>query len=495
LPVSFLSDEQRRRYGRFTGEPTQEQLDRYFHLDDRDRSIINLHRGDHSRLGFAIQLCTARFLGTFLENLDDVPVGVVNYVARQLLIDQLSCFLYYCSNDETRWDHAAEIRRHCGFDDFGDGYIQFRLNRWLYALCWTGTDRPGILFDRDHLADRAQGPSSGGTLERHIAQLRARVDEHLWSRLMAIASPESRPKLESLLSVPEGNHQSVIDHLRKGPYRRSAPELVRALQRVEEVRNLGIDVSVSHRIPPGRLQALARFASTAKASVLRKLPDARRIATLVAFAGNLEAAALDDALDLLDILISEIFADAERASSRARLRTIKDLDAAAIQLTQVCRVVLDSTIADADLRSAIFNMLERDGLTAAVNQVDALIRPPDDVYYRELEENYRKVRRFLPALLSTVRFGSTPAGESVLEALKYLLAIEEHGRAKAGEPPMNIVTRGWRRYVSAGDAYDHKAYVFCCLDRVRSALRRRDIFVAPSVRYADARIGLLSGPA
>ena len=40
---------------------------------------------------------------------------------------------------------------------------------------------------------------------------------------------------------------------------------------------------------------------------------------------------------------------------------------------------------------------------------------------------------------------------------------------------------------------DKKAYVFCCLDRLRSALRRRDLFVAPSVRYADARRGLLSG--
>ncbi len=137
MPVSFLTEDQRNRYARFNSEPTPEQLARYFFLDERDRPIINAHRGDHSRLGFATQLCTARFLGAFLEDLADVPPGVVNYVARQLRIEQLSCFLYY-RDSETRWDHAAEIRHHCGFREFADPIMQFRMNRWLYALCWTG---------------------------------------------------------------------------------------------------------------------------------------------------------------------------------------------------------------------------------------------------------------------------------------------------------------------------------------------------------------------
>ncbi|MGA2986948.1 MAG: Tn3 family transposase [Terriglobia bacterium] len=493
MPVSFLTEQQRNHYGRFAGELSPEQLTRYFHLDDRDRRLVNSHRGEHSCLGFAIQLCTARFLGTFLEDLSDVPAGVINCLARQLQIQQLSCFFHY-RDSETRWDHAAEIRRHCGFRDFGDPGAQFRLNRWLYALCWTGTDRPGVLFDRATtwlIAQKVLLPAVT-TLERHIARLRSRVEERVWSMLAVAASQETRAKLEALLSIPESGHQSLLDRLRKGPYRRSAPELVRALDRVEEVRRLGITLSVAHRIPTGRLHALARFASTAKISVIRRLPESRRLATLVAFASKLEAVALDDALDLLDILITEIFSNAVRASDKARLRTIKDLDAAALQLTQVCRLVLDPDLQDAELRSAIFKAVEREELEAAVSQVDSIARPPEDVYYRELAGSYARVRRFLPHLLQTVRFDATPAGQSVLEALNYLLEVER-GATNAPDPPVTIVNRGWRRYVGTGEDFDRKAYVFCCLDRVRSALRRRDIFIAPSVRHADARLGLLSG--
>jgi hypothetical protein len=84
------------------------------------------------------------------------------------------------------------------------------------------------------------------------------------------------------------------------------------------------------------------------------MPDHRRLATLIAFVLNLEAIALDDALDLLDILITEIFADATRAGEKARLRTIKDLDEAAGRLGQVCGLLLDPSVPDSALREAVF---------------------------------------------------------------------------------------------------------------------------------------------
>ena len=48
------------------GAPSEEQLQLYFQLTDFDKEIINEMRLPSTKLGFAVQLGTVRFLGTFL---------------------------------------------------------------------------------------------------------------------------------------------------------------------------------------------------------------------------------------------------------------------------------------------------------------------------------------------------------------------------------------------------------------------------------------------
>ena len=46
MPVSFLSPAQRDSYGQYLGDPSTQELARYFHLDDSDHTQIVEKRGD-----------------------------------------------------------------------------------------------------------------------------------------------------------------------------------------------------------------------------------------------------------------------------------------------------------------------------------------------------------------------------------------------------------------------------------------------------------------
>jgi hypothetical protein len=102
--VEFLTDEQAEAYGRFVEEQTRPELERFFYLDDVDRDLTALRRTPHQQLGFAVQMCTVRYVGRFLvDDPLDVPWPVVEHLTgRAVGVEDPSVVKRYAERRQTR---------------------------------------------------------------------------------------------------------------------------------------------------------------------------------------------------------------------------------------------------------------------------------------------------------------------------------------------------------------------------------------------------------
>ena len=68
---------------------SEEDFKAYFSFSDYDLEVINQHRGKVNKLGFAIQLCLARYPGCSLSNWPIKSTRLTSYVSRQLHLDAI----------------------------------------------------------------------------------------------------------------------------------------------------------------------------------------------------------------------------------------------------------------------------------------------------------------------------------------------------------------------------------------------------------------------
>jgi hypothetical protein len=263
--------------------------------------------------------------------------------------DDLACCFHLSDDDlqsyrkgEQREEHVTKIRKRYGYGDITEPRVGFRMTRWLYGVCWAGTERLCTLFDRATawlLTHKILLPGVT-TLERFVVSVRARVEARLYRLLTRGISVHQKDQLQRLLLVPEGDRVSLLDQIRSGPTRISGPAIRASIDRLNAVRALGITVPMKAQIPSSRIASLARFANRAKAQAISRMPAARRFATLVAFVHCLEATAQDEVLEVLEMLLHDLFGKAITADQKARLRTLKDLDQSAAALAEACRLLL-----------------------------------------------------------------------------------------------------------------------------------------------------------
>ncbi|MFE2960956.1 hypothetical protein [Nocardia tengchongensis] len=240
-------------------------------------------------------------------------------------------------------------------------------------------------------------------------------------------------------------------------------------------------------------------------------PQRERLLAATVF--TLRAKAVDDALELFDLLmVTDLMANAERKSKDEKLRRYPRVIRNAGKLARAVRALLEMSEADPSLSlelvwDLIENIVARAELRAALAAIDKLVRQADpefdDHRLEELAGRFSTVRSFLPAMKRSVDFGATGDGKPVLAAVDDLADMISPQRTR-GLPPRwldarrvdhDMVDGSWQRLVHPPErpeqTVDRAAYTLCVLEQLHRHLKYRNIFAEHSSKWRDPRAHLL----
>lgn len=84
----------------------------------------------------------------------------------------------------------------------------------------------------------------------------------------------------------------------------------------------------------------------------------------------------------------------------------------------------------------------------------------------------------------------------MLAAIDFLKSIEGKRRPDMTQAPLDMVSKGWLSQVCPEpDQIERRAYTFCILEKVLEGLRRRELYVTPSLQWSNPEEKLLQGEA
>lgn len=509
MPVSLLTDAERNRVGGFPQEIATEDLFAHFTLLGDDRALIPSTSAPANRLGFAVALCTVRYLGFYPEDPTTIPENVAWYVGQQIMVSP-GALLAYPEREQTRTEHLRRIYEYLGYRRPTPANLREMFD-WLVERAIEHDD-PVLLVSL--AADRFKAEKLVrpriSRLERMAAAARERANDETFLALSPMLTEQAKALLDGLL-VPEpevsraerrarrrspGPAPGRTPHswFREGATSNSPPAILMQLKKLEKLREMGVEDFDLESINHNRLVYLANLGRRYTNQALQRQAPERRYPILLAFLSEAYSEITDEVVDLFDHRLQEAESKAKRDLAEFRQGAAQATDEKVRLFRELGRILLDPEVPDGAIREAVYEAVgSPERLLEAVVESEKLMRPADDNYYDFFADRYSYLRQFTPAFLEALRFRSNKRNDPLLEAIEVLRDLNAQKRRRVpDEAPLGFVPGKWGPYVVGEDGrIDRRYWELCLLTVLREALRSGDVWIEGSRRYADPQSYLI----
>lgn len=492
MSKGFLSGAERERLSTYPNDLSSQDIGRFFTLTKQDLERVAQQRGDHNRLGFALQLCTLRYLGFLPDNLSDPPQPIVRLLAYQLEVS-IAALAGYGEREQTRSDHLRQVMRHLGYrraaaQDLHD------LEDWLVARALEH-DRPTFLL---HVAaerlrwERILRPGLT-SLERIVSSARQRARHVTFEQVSHLLSSPGHPFFDDLLVADQNGPRTTLSWLQRMPNDHTALQIRTTLEKIRFLQEACIPDWDLAAVNPNRLKYLANIGARATNQQMQRTSQLRRYPILIAFLKQTLFDLTDAAIDLFDACLWQKHVEAKAELDKMRLQAARSTNDKLRTFNAIVKIIVDGQVPDSAVRATIFQRFKSDHLQQVVQETEHLIRPKHDEAIDLFAKRYNYIRRFAPQFLSTLTFHSNDKEDPLLEAVAILKALNASGkRAVPADAPTAFIAEAWWDYVvEKNDKANRRYYELAVLWELRLALRSGDVFAEHARRYADPNTYLI----
>ncbi len=463
---------------------SRDLLTQYATLTSTDHAIILQRRRPHNQLGFAYQLAFVRIANRFPQ-IDPFEIvdSLLHYVAIQLSIpaDEIS---HYAQRQPTVSHHQRIILDHLELNAFGDASHD-ALERYVFDEACR-LEQTTALMNQDKLFLRHANILQPAeiTLRRLVHQQRQAARTHIYSRIDTLLTQPLKSHIDEWLKASDKHHSPLFRV--KQPAGRPSPKamkrLVENLLAVERSGLLSIDLSWLNN---NYQRSLANYAQRCSVARLNRLLPARRYAVLTCFFQQLHHTVIDQLIDMQHKLLTTIYQRADQAVDDANRKQRRQINSALHSFQTMTTLLLDEQIADAQLRQATFDAIERDQLVAQSDMVNRWLTGTYSDSFNLVKQRYSYIRRFSPVFINAVDiYAPEEADSDILDAITLLKQLNaKPKRPLPDDAPVGFVPKKWLKYVQVDGQLNRAAWECVLLTVIRDELRVGNLHVRHSKRF------------